>query len=166
MYVEKILWNKNKSLTFFLPALALGILSCLWCLGQYTASYSKSITFSCISRIMCSSGSRNPSLKPGGCTPLSGLCRDTLFFTHLSLTGNKVQTAVINIRKYKRILYFLMFIPAVCFLFLLYGDVPLNRVWFVFSLRLRSMAVLLRAVLSGGAQTSGVKLRGNWSDAG
>ena len=26
-----------------------------------------------------------------------------------------MQTAVINIRKYKRILYFLMFIPAVCF---------------------------------------------------
>ena len=111
----------------FLPALALGILSCLWRLGQYTASYSKSITFSCISRIMCSSGSRNPSLKPGGCTPLSGLCRDTLFFAHLSLTGNKMQTAVINVRKYKRILYFLMFISAVCFLFLLYGDVPLNR---------------------------------------
>ena len=91
------------------------------------SSYSKSITFSCISRIMCSSGSRNPSLKPGGCTPLSGLCRDTLFFAHLSLTGNKMQTALINVRKYKRILYFLMFISAVCFLFLLYGDVPLNR---------------------------------------
>ena len=87
---------------------------------------------------MCSWGSRNPSLKPGGCTSLYGLCRDTLVFTHLSLTGNKMQTAVINIRKYKRILYFLMFVTVVCFLFLLYGDVPLNRVWFVFFLRLRS----------------------------
>ena len=126
---------KQEQVTYvFLSALALGILLYLWCLGQSTASYFKSFTFSYIkSRIMCSWGSRNPSLKPGGCTSLYGLCRDTLVFTHLSLTGNKMQTAAINIRKYKRILYFLMFITVVCFLFLLYGVVPLNRVICVLS---------------------------------
>ena len=54
----------------------------------------------------------NHVCNPGGMYSLIWPIRDTLFFGHLGLRENKMQTAVINIRKYKRILYFLMFITT------------------------------------------------------
>ena len=78
---------------------------------------------------MCSSGSRNPSLKPGG----GG-----------GVLPYQAYAGILAVRR----------------------GCAAEQGRFVFSLRLPSMAVLLRVVLSGGAQASGVKLRGNWSDAG